>query len=405
MTQITKRPPDGWSAVPPALNVEEKLTKRRIRGAVLTAMGAEAPFQDSKPLQVRDDLLLSEPGQDELLIRIEAASVCHSDLSVVNGDRPRPLPMLLGHESAGVIEEVGPGSEDFAVGQRVAMTFLPRCGECEGCASEGVIPCINGSHANEEGTLLNGGRRLSDTSGNEIKHHVGVSAFATHAVVSKRSVVPVADDVPPEIAAILGCAMLTGGGAVLNVAKLQPQDDVAVMGMGGVGASALLTALALDVNSVTAIDTNDDKLAFARTLGADEALTPDAAEKAGKTYSVVIEAVGHPKAFEAGYRLLGGGGRLVTVGLPRPGSTAEIDPLALTVGNRAVLGSYLGTSVPGRIIPEFEQLWREGRLNLEALITSTIPLDQINEAMDRLTQAQEVRQIITLDTPGVRHDV
>lgn len=381
------------------------MTTRRIRGAVLTTMEAEAPYRESRPLQVRDDILLSEPGTEELLIRVEAASVCHSDLSVVNGDRPRPTPMLLGHESAGIVEQVGPGSEDFEVGQRVVMTFLPRCGNCDGCASEGIIPCINGSRANEEATLLNGGRRLADTAGNEINHHVGVSAFATHAVVSKRSVVPVADDVPPEIAALLGCAMLTGGGAVLNVAKPKPHDDVAVMGMGGVGASALLTALALDVNSVTAIDTNEDKLGFARSLGADDALTPEKAEELGKTFSVVIEAVGHPKAFEAGYRLLGGGGRLVTVGLPRPGSTAEIDPLALTMGNRAVLGSYLGTSVPGRVIPTFEQLWRDGRLNIEALVTSVKPLDQINEAMDLLAEAQEVRQIITFDTPGDRQDV
>lgn len=378
------------------------MTTRRIRGAVLTTVGSEPPYQDSAPLQVLDDILLSEPGEEELLIRVEAASVCHSDLSVVNGDRPRPVPMLLGHESAGIVEQVGPGSEEFAVGQRVVMTFLPRCGDCEGCTSSGVIPCINGSRANEEGTLLNGARRLSDTAGNEIKHHVGVSAFATHAVVSKRSVVPVADDVPPEVAALLGCAMLTGGGAVLNVAKPQPEDDVAVIGMGGVGASALLTVLALNVRSVTAIDTHEDKLTFARNLGADAALTPDQAEEEGKTFSVVIEAVGHPRAFEAGYRLLGVGGRLVTVGLPRPGSRAEIDPLAMTTGNRAVLGSYLGTAVPERVIPEFEQLWREGRLNLEALITSTRPLDQINEAMDRLAQAREVRQIITLDAPGAR---
>lgn len=377
------------------------MATRRIRGAVLTTIGAEAPYQSSQPLQVRDDIELAEPGQDELLLRIEAASVCHSDLSVVNGDRPRPTPMLLGHESAGVVEQTGPGSEDFAVGQRVVMTFLPRCGECQGCASEGVIPCSEGSRTNEAGTLLSGGRRLTDAAGEEIHHHVGVSSFASHAVVSKRSVVPVADDVPPQIAALLGCAMLTGGGAVINVAKLQPQDEVAVMGMGGVGASALLTALALDVSTVTAIDTNQDKLSFARRLGAHQALTPDEAEEQGRTFSVVIEAVGHASAFESGYRLLGAGGRLVTVGLPRPGSSAEIDPLALTAGNRSVLGSYLGTSVPSRDIPVFEQLWRDGRLNLEALITSTKSLDEINEAMDLLAASQEVRQIIRPDTAGV----
>lgn len=373
------------------------MTKRRIRGAVLTALGAQPPYQETLPLQVRDDILLADPGEEELLIRMEAASVCHSDLSVVNGDRPRPTPMLLGHEAAGVIEQLGPGSDDFTVGERVVMTFLPRCGNCDGCSSEGAIPCRSGSRANDEGTLLNGVRRLSDAAGNDINHHLGVSAFASHAVVSKRSVVPVADDVPPEVAALLGCAMLTGGGAVLNVAKPQPHDDVAVMGMGGVGASALLTALALGVNTVTAIDTDEGKLDFAHTLGAHDAMTPEQAEAQDKSFSLIIEAVGHPQAFEAGYRLLAVGGRLVTVGLPRPGSRAEIDPLALTVGNRAVLGSYLGTSVPERDLPVFEQLWREGRLNLEALMTSSKFLDRINEAMDLLAQAREVRQIITFD--------
>src|SRR5699024_1141249 len=171
------------------------------------------------------------------------------------GDRPRPVPMLLGHESAGIVEQVGVGAEEYKLGQRVVMTFLPRCGSCEGCVSGGVIPCIPGSAANEAGTLLNGGLRLTDANGNAIKHHVGVSAFATHAVVSTRSVVAVGDDVAAAIAALLGCAMLTGGGDVLNVAELKAQDDVAVVGLGGVGASALLTALAFETTSVTALDT------------------------------------------------------------------------------------------------------------------------------------------------------
>src|SRR5699024_8166897 len=153
------------------------------------------------------------------------------------------------------------------------------------------------------------GLRLTDANGNAIKHHVGVSAFATHAVVSKRSVVAVGDDVPPDIAALLGCAMLTGGGAVLNVAELKAQDDVAVVGLGGVGASALLTALAFETTSVTALDTNESKLDYGRRLGAHEAMTPEQAEEQGKTFDVVIEAAGHPKALESGYQLLKAGGR------------------------------------------------------------------------------------------------
>ncbi|HSO92653.1 MAG TPA: alcohol dehydrogenase catalytic domain-containing protein, partial [Arthrobacter sp.] len=170
---------------------------RTIRGAVLEAIGADRPYQDSLPIRV-EELELEGPGQGEILVRIEAAGVCHSDLSVVNGNRPRPVPMLLGHEAAGIVEELGDGVSDLSLGQRVVMTFLPRCGECAGCRSNGKTPCGQGSASNAEGTLLGGSRRLSK-DGEPVQHHLGVSAFATHAVVSRRSVVPVGADVPAHI--------------------------------------------------------------------------------------------------------------------------------------------------------------------------------------------------------------
>lgn len=365
---------------------------RSIRGAVLETVGTEGPFADSTPIRVQE-MDLEGPQQGEVLVRIEAAGICHSDLSVVNGNRPRPVPMLLGHEAAGIVEELGEGVDDLAVGQRVVMTFLPRCGRCPGCRSNGTTPCEEGSASNADGTLLGGGRRLS-RNGQPIHHHVGVSAFATHAVVSRRSIVPVGMDVPPHVAALLGCALLTGGGAVLNVAKPASSSRVAIVGLGGVGMAALITALATGVEHVVGIDTLPAKLDSALRLGATEAMTSAAALERGEKFDAVIEAAGHARALEAAVALTRPGGVTVTVGLPAPGQSASIDPLALTAEARTIVGSYLGSALPEHDIPIYEELWRSGHLAVEGLVSDTIGLDDINLAMDTLTSGQALRQII-----------
>lgn len=370
---------------------------RTIRGAVLNVMGAEPPYADSRPITV-DELELTGPGPRELLVRIEAAGLCHSDLSVVNGSRPRPLPMLLGHEAAGIVEEIGAGVDSVRVGQRVVMTFLPRCGECAACRSEGRLPCSAGSASNGEGTLLTGTRHLA-RGGDPIAHHLGISGFATYAVVDERSIVPVGDDVPPTVAALLGCAVLTGGGALLNAGRITSETRVAVVGLGGVGMAGLLTALATG-SPVVAVDAQESKLTTARKWGASEAWTPEEALERGVEADVVLEAVGHPRAFETAFRLLGLGGTLVTIGLPAPGATAAIEPLQLTSKAQTIVGSYLGSAVPKRDVPVFERLWREGRLPLERLVSREIALEEINEGMDALASGQVIRQVVTFDGGG-----
>lgn len=363
----------------------------RIRGAVLERIAAPAPFANSEPITV-GELELAEPGPGELLIRIEAAGVCHSDLSVVDGNRVRPLPMLLGHEAAGRVEQVGPDT-DLAVGQRVVMTFLPRCGTCAGCASDGRMPCIPGSAANNVGELLGGGRRLR-RDGVEVHHHLGVSAFATHTVVDRRSVVPVDDDVPPEVAAVLGCAVLTGGGALLNSAKPAKTDRVMVVGLGGVGMAAVLVAVALGVKEVIAVDTVADKLALARELGADTAYTPAELTEQGVQAETVVEAAGAVRAFETAVTATAPGGITVTVGLPAPDARASISPLGLVAQGRSIIGSYLGSAVPSRDIPEYVRMWRAGMLPVERLISAHIGLDDINGAMDELAAGHALRQVM-----------
>lgn len=365
----------------------------RITGAVLETSGAEAPFATSRPFTV-GELELDPPGADELLVRIEAAGVCHSDLSVVDGNRPRPLPMLLGHEAAGIVEEAGAGVSDVAPGDRVVMTFLPRCGQCPGCLTDGRLPCEVGTAANTAGTLVGGGIRLHRSEGHDlVHHHLGVSAFATHAVVSRTSVVRVDPDVPAEVAALLGCAVLTGGGAVINAGRPAPGATIAVVGLGGVGMAALLVAVALG-HDVIAVDVVEAKRDLARDLGARMALTPDEAAERGIRAALVIEAAGSARAFETAFALTAPGGTTVTVGLPGPHARAEISPLTLTAEARTVVGSYLGSAVPERDIPRYVGLWRAGRLPLERLVSSHIRLSEIAEAMDRLAQGGELRQLI-----------
>lgn len=366
----------------------------QITGAVLEELGRPGPWSRTRPLTV-GTLELDPPGPGEVLVEIAAAGVCHSDLSVVDGNRPRPVPMLLGHEACGRVEAVGPDATALAVGQRVVMTFLPRCGECEGCRTDGIRPCVVGSASNESGHLIGGGSRIT-RDGAPVSHHLGVSGFATHAVVDERSLVAVDDDVPPAVAAVMGCAVLTGGGAVLNAGRAVAGDTVAVVGLGGVGMAALLTALALEGVTVVGIDAATDKLDVARDLGAHRALTPAEAVESGLAADVVVEAAGNVRAFETAVDVTGPGGRTVTVGLPPAAALASVSPLRLVAGGRSIIGSYLGSAVPSRDIPEFVALWRAGRLPVERLITSTITLADVNQGMDDLAEGRSLRQIIDL---------
>ena len=364
----------------------------QITGAVLEVIGGERPYAQSRPIAV-SSLTLGEPGPTEVLIRMEAAGVCHSDLSVVNGNRVRPVPMLLGHEAAGIVERCGAEVTDLTVGDRVTMAFLPRCEDCDGCRTGGRLPCETGTASNTAGTLLHGSELLS-RDGEKVFHHLGVSGFATHAVVDRASVVPVGNDVPPEIAAVLGCAVLTGGGALLNAVQPEDGQSVMVVGLGGVGVAALLSALAIGKGDVIAVDALPEKLELALELGAAAAYTPQQVAELGIRADHTIECAGHPRAFQTAFQATKPGGRTVTVGLPDPAAISEISPLTITGEARTIIGSYLGSAIPARDIPLFADWWRDGRLPVEKLISRIITLDEINEAMDELADGKAVRQVI-----------
>lgn len=364
----------------------------KIRAAVLTECGRSKPYAESAPIEIRE-LDLAEPGQDMVRVAIEAASLCHSDLSVVNGSRARPTPMVLGHEASGRVLDVGPGVEGYASGDRVAFTFQPHCGVCDLCISSGGIRCRPAFQANTDGLLINGQSLLSDGE-RSYHHHTGVSGFAEATVVHHSSLIKVDDDIPYEVAALLGCAVLTGGGAVKNAAELAPGERVAVVGAGGVGLAAILVAQALGAESVDVVDPAEHKHEFLRSLGAAQTYLP--AEAPLDSYDVVIEAAGVGPALESAVKMLKPGGRAVSIGLPAETVTAQIGVLDLVFKSKRIIGSYHGSGRAAEDLPVYADLWRQGKLALEKLVTRSITLSELNYALDGLDQAAEFRQIIRL---------
>jgi Zn-dependent alcohol dehydrogenase len=371
----------------------------KVRAAVLNAVGAALPYAQSRPLSI-DEVELEPPGHGEVLVRVAAAGLCHSDLSVINGDRPRPVPMALGHEASGVVEEPGPGVEDLARGDHVVMVFVPSCGHCLPCSEGRPALCEPGAAANGKGTLLSGARRIK-RKGLAINHHLGVSAFAEYATVSRRSLVKVDRELALDEAALFGCAVLTGVGAVVNTARVPAGSTVAVIGLGGVGLAALLGAIAAGASRVVAIDLADDKLEFAKQLGATDtfnAKTGDCAEAARAATSggveYAFELAGSVKAMELAYKITRRGGTTVTAGLPPPSANFSFPQVGLVAEERTIKGSYIGTCVPVRDLPRYVALYRQGRLPVNKLLTHRIELAAINEGFDRLHEGKAIRQVV-----------
>jgi alcohol dehydrogenase len=373
----------------------------KIRAAVLNRMGAPTPYAASKPLSITE-VDLDPPGRGEVLVKIAAAGLCHSDLSVIDGNRPRPLPMVLGHEAAGVVEDLGPGVDDLTVGDHVVMVFVPSCGHCVPCAEGRPALCEPGAAANGNGTLLSGARRIH-CDGADVNHHLGCSAFAEYATVARRSLVKIDRELPLDEAALFGCAVMTGVGAVINTARVQAGSSVAVIGLGGVGLAALLGAVAAGARSVMAVDLSDDKLGLARQLGATETFNAgisDAAEairaatNGGVEYA--FEMAGSVRAMDLAYKITRRGGATVTAGLPPPTHTFNIPQVNLVAEERTVKGSYVGTCVPTRDIPRYIELYRRGRLPVDRLMSSHIKLDDINLGFDLLHEGKAVRQIVEI---------
>ena len=373
----------------------------KVRGAVLREMGKPVPYAESRPLEIAE-LELDGPREGELLVRVGAAGLCHSDLSVIDGSRPRVMPMVLGHEAAGEVVEVGPDVGDFEVGDHVILAFVPACGACDPCRTGRAALCDNGAAANVTGALLGGGRRWHLEGDDEMHHHLGVSAFAEQIVVSARSAVKVDPSLPHEIAALFGCAVLTGVGAVVNSAEVRIGDSVAVFGLGGVGLAALLGAHLAGASRIVAVDLVQDKLDLALDAGATdvvlaggEATVEDVRRAAGGAGAdKVIETVGSATVLADAYAATKRGGTTVTVGLPHPSKALQIPAVSLVAEERTLKGSYLGSCVPSVDLPRYIELYQAGRLPVDRLLTHRLELDQINEGFDRLARGEAVRQAV-----------
>ncbi|GGB40413.1 alcohol dehydrogenase [Sphingomonas metalli] len=378
----------------------------KIEAAVLRRRGAPRPYAESRPLAI-ETLELDPPGQGEVLVRIAAAGLCHSDLSVIDGSRPRPVPMALGHEAAGVVEALGADVGDLAVGNHVVMVFMPSCGHCLPCAEGRPALCEPGAAANGAGTLLSGAVRLHDpamdAAAGAVHHHLGCSAFASHAVVARRSLVKVDADLPLHEAALFGCAVLTGVGAVINTAAVRAGQTVAVVGLGGVGLAAVLGAIAAGAAQVIAVDLMEDKLALARGLGASATVLAgaDAAAQVRALTAggcdVVLEMAGSVRALESAVAMTRRGGTTVTAGLPPADAALPVNIVALVGEERTLKGSYIGTCVPMRDIPRYVALYRAGRLPVDRLVSGYLSLAEINQGFDALAEGRAVRQIVRFD--------
>lgn len=375
----------------------------KIRSAVLRGMDATAPYAQTRPLTI-ETLELDAPGPGEVLVKIGAAGLCHSDLSVINGNRPRPMPMALGHEAAGTVAALGEGVDDLEIGDHVVMVFMPSCGHCLPCSEGRPALCEPGAAANGKGALLTGGMRLhggDERHGETIHHHLGCSAFADHAVVARRSLVRIDKDLPFTEAALFGCAVLTGVGAVVNTARVQAGQSVVVIGLGGVGLSAVLGALASGASHVIAVDLSPNKLKLATDLGATATIDgarPDAIDEVRRLTEggadVALEFAGSARALDNAWRMTRRGGTTVTAGLPAPDAALPVNIVSLVAEERTLKGSYIGTCVPVRDMPRYIALYKAGRLPVDRLMSGTISLDEINEGFDRLERGEVVRLVV-----------
>ncbi|MET0455510.1 MAG: alcohol dehydrogenase catalytic domain-containing protein [Mycobacterium sp.] len=364
------------------------------RGAVLASSHNERPYADHRPLTICD-VEFDDPAPGEVLVKMEAAGLCHSDLSRVNGDRIGVAPVVLGHEGCGRVVATGDGVDDIAIGQKVALVFHTRCGRCETCTGTRWSLCPAGLATAASGELLGGGRRIR-LDGKEIGHHAGSSAFAEYAVVDRRTAVAIPEAVPSPVGALLGCAILTGGGAVLNAGHVRSGDDVAVVGLGGVGLAAAMVAAARGAR-VTAIDPIDTKLDMAVLVGAHDTMTPEAARHAGRRFDVVVEAVGRSAALDQAIDLTRVGGKTVTVGLPHPSEKVCISAASLVLEARSIVGSYLGSGDPAVDIAEYAAMYLRGDLPIDELISRHIGLDDLNSALDSLAAGEVARQVVVFD--------
>lgn len=344
---------------------------------------------------------LAAPRAGEVEVEIAAAGVCGSDLHVVRGEWDVPTPVVMGHEGAGVVSAVGPGVDDLAVGDHVVLSWVPQCGACRQCRAGRPWQCERVAEVVAPGgVLLDGTSRWSAPDGGCVHHYLGVSSFAERVVVPASGAIRIRDDAPLDVVAVVGCAVATGVGAVLNTAAVPAGATVAVIGCGGVGLSVVQGARLAGAARIVAIDLQEDKLDVARRVGATDALVAGEDVVArlrdllGDGVDFCFDAIGRIATTEQAIAALAIGGAVVIVGLPPAGMTARFDPLALAEANQRILGSNYGSVDPRRDIPWLVDRFMSGDLDLDVLVSHRRPLAEAAEALEDLGAGRSLRTLL-----------
>jgi Zn-dependent alcohol dehydrogenase len=364
-----------------------------MRAALLEASG--------KPLTIVDDVEIEPPRTGEVLVRVANCGVCHSDVSQIDGTFEPPVPIVLGHEAGGVVEEVGPGVTALAPGDKVMLTPCPPCGNCYFCVRGEHSICHNAS-AITTNTFPDGSTRLS-RAGEVVYRGIGMGAFAEYVVIQEAGAVRVPDDTPLEIACVIGCAVQTGVGAVLNTARVEEGATVLVMGLGGIGASIVQGARIAGASRIIVSDPVSTRRDAAAGFGATDAIDPTTDDVLGEVVKLTgvgvdyaFDAVGNASLVETGLFATRNGGTTVIVGAGPPDQSLTLIPVLFTITEKKLLGCLLGSSNSQREIPRLLSLWRAGRLDLEAMVTGQRPLDDINDAVDDVHAGRGIRTVLQI---------
>jgi len=368
-------------------------------------MRAAVCEEPGKPLVLRDDLEIEAPGPGRVRVSVSHCGLCHSDLSIADGAFPSPLPVVLGHEAAGVVESVGPGVAGLAPGDRVVLTPCPPCGACYWCVRGEASLCVN--MAGLMTSAFPDGTTGLSRRGATVWRGVNLAAFGEQVLVPERGAVKVAEDVPLELACVIGCAVQTGVGAVLNTARVVPGATVLVMGLGGIGLSAVQGARIAGASRILASDPLPARRELAGRLGATDLLDPAAddvparvraATGVGADYA--FETAGRAALVETGLAAVRNGGTVVAVGAAPVAEGITIAPAAaFTITEKKLLGCTLGSCHALRDIPRLLDLWRAGRLDLESLVTARRPMDEVNEACEDMRRGRGVRTVLSFRSP------
>ena len=359
-------------------------------------MRAAVLYAFREPLAI-EDVTVAEPKAGEILVRMAASGVCRSDWHTVQGIHPHPLPVILGHEGSAVVEALGDGVDGLAPGDHVVLSWLPYCGRCRRCAAGRPNLCERLANFND-GMMGDGTSRYR--VGDVTVHHNVPSSFAEMAVVPARTAIKVDPTIPLDQVALIGCAVTTGFGAVVNTARVRPGQSVVVIGCGGVGLSVVQSARIVGASPIVAVDRVPSKLELARSLGANETVlaTEEGTEAAVRAVvdgaEVVFECLGHTDTVELATRLTEPGGTAVLIGMVKPDAGARFDALSVTVEERTITGSWYGSCVPPRDFPVIADLVRDGRLRVDEMIGRTIALDAVNEALGWFEAGEDRRTVI-----------